>query len=553
MICVAIFINSGSAVYHSLLNLVANCCYLLVRLTKVTTGVPGLTTIMSSGDWGACAELQEKKVTELVENLTISNSSNADGGLPVSNSCDVDGGLSVGSSPNADPVIPPPKLPLGESTKGDSKTDEDEYNPADVSLMNKLLRTQLVPTTADIEIQRSNPQSPLYYVKSFEELKLTPELLKGVYSMGFNFPSKIQETALPTLLADPPQNMIAQSQSGTGKTAAFVLACLSRVNTKFNYPQVLILSPTYELAQQTGTVAKQMAHYCPDIRFCFAIRGQERQRGDKINDHIIIGTPGKVLDWGTRFKFINFKEMKVFVLDEADVMISTQGHQDQSIRIHKLLPNDCQMMLFSATYSPEVMDFAEIIVPNPVIIRLKKEEESLENIKQYCVICKNADDKFMALSNIYGCITIGQAIIFCHTRKTASWLVEKMTKDGHAVSLLSGELEVNQRIAVLNRFRDGKEKVLITTNVCARGIDVEQVTVVVNFDLPVDMKGRADCETYLHRIGRTGRFGKKGVAINMVDSNKAMAVLREIEEHFGRKIVKVDPHDIDDIEKIGQS
>lgn len=508
---------------------------------------------MSAGDWGACAELQEKKVTELVGHLTLSNSSDVDGGISISNSSDTGKGLGVGSSPNADPVIPPPKLPPADGTKDGSKTDEDEYNPADASLMNKILRTQLVATSADIEVQRSNPQSPLYSVKSFEELKLTPELLQGVYAMGFNNPSKIQETALPTLLADPPQNMIAQSQSGTGKTAAFVLACLSRINTKCNYPQVLILSPTFELAQQTGNVAKQMAQYCPDMKFCFAVRGQERSRGDKINDHIIIGTPGKVLDWGTRFKFINFKQIKVFVLDEADVMISTQGHQDQSIRIHKLLPNDCQMMLFSATYSQEVMDFAEIIIPSPVVIRLKKEEESLENIKQFYVVCKDADEKFIALSNIYGTICIGQVIIFCHTRKTASWLVEKMTKEGHAVSLLSGELEVHQRIAVLNRFRDGKEKVLITTNVCARGIDVEQVTVVVNFDLPIDMKGRADRETYLHRIGRTGRFGKSGLAVNMVDSNKAMGVLREIEEHFGRKITKLNFHDIDDIEKIGQS
>lgn len=162
-----------------------------------------------------------------------------------------------------------------------------------------------------------------------------PELLKGVYAMGFNAPSKIQETALPTLLADPPQNMIAQSQSGTGKTAAFVLAMLSRVNTSKPYPQVLCLSPTYELAIQTGEVAAKMAQFCPDILLRFAVRGEEIPRGEKLKEHIIIGTPGKILDWGLKYKHFDLKKVTVFVLDEADVMIATQGHQDQCIRIHK--------------------------------------------------------------------------------------------------------------------------------------------------------------------------------------------------------------------------
>lgn len=153
--------------------------------------------------------------------------------------------------------------------------------------------------------------------------------------MGFNAPSKIQETALPTLLADPPQNMIAQSQSGTGKTAAFVLAMLSRVDTSKDYPQVLCLSPTYELAIQTGEVAAKMVQFCPDIKMRFAVRGEEIARNSKLTDHIIIGTPGKLIDWGTKFKVFDLKKIRVFVLDEADVMIATQGHQDQCIRIHK--------------------------------------------------------------------------------------------------------------------------------------------------------------------------------------------------------------------------
>ncbi|XP_015601206.1 DEAD-box helicase Dbp80 isoform X2 [Cephus cinctus] len=433
----------------------------------------------------------------------------------------------------------------------DSKSDEEQISPAEKSLLQKIIRKGLVETTKDLEIQRRDPTSPLYSIKTFEALHLKPELLKGVYAMGFNTPSKIQETALPTLLADPPQNMIAQSQSGTGKTAAFVLAMLSRVDTSKDYPQVLCLSPTYELAIQTGEVAAKMSQFCPEIKLKYAVRGEEIPRGTKITDHIIIGTPGKVLDWGIKFRFFDLKKISVFVLDEADVMIATQGHQDQCIRIHKLLPRTCQMMFFSATYETAVMEFAEIIVSNPLIIRLLKEEESLDNIKQYYVKCKNMDEKYNAITNIYGVITIGQAIIFCHTRKTASWLAEKMTKDGHAVAVLSGDLTVEQRIAVLDRFRAGLEKVLITTNVLARGIDVEQVTIVVNFDLPMDQNRQADCETYLHRIGRTGRFGKSGIAINLIDSSHAMQLCKDIEQHFGKKIQYLDAEDADEIEKIG--
>lgn len=442
--------------------------------------------------------------------------------------------------------------PANEVKPTDPSTEDqgDAVSPAETSLLLKIIRKGLVESKLDLEVQRKDPTSPLHSVKTFEALHLKPELLKGIYAMGFNAPSKIQETALPTLLADPPQNMIAQSQSGTGKTAAFVLAMLSRVDTKLEYPQVLCLSPTYELAIQTGEVAARMAQYCPEIKLKFAVRGEEVTHGTKLNDHIIIGTPGKILDWGIKYKFFDLKKIRVFVLDEADVMIATQGHHDQCIRIHKQLSPKCQMLFFSATYEKDVMDFAQHIVKDPTIIRLLREQESLDNIKQYYVKCKNEDEKYQAIQNIYGGITIGQAIIFCHTRKAAGWLAGKMSQDGHSVAVLSGDLTVEQRLAVLDRFRAGLEKVLITTNVLSRGIDVEQVTIVVNFDLPMDIKGNADCETYLHRIGRTGRFGKNGIAINLIDSDKAMANCRTIEAHFQKKIEFLNAENSDEIEKI---
>ncbi|XP_044767430.1 ATP-dependent RNA helicase DDX19B isoform X6 [Neomonachus schauinslandi] len=400
------------------------------------------------------------------------------------------------------------------------KADEEEKEDrAAQSLLNKLIRSNLVDNTNQVEVLQRDPNSPLYSVKSFEELRL-------------------------------PQNLIAQSQSGTGKTAAFVLAMLSQVEPANRYPQCLCLSPTYELALQTGKVIEQMGKFYPELKLAYAVRGNKLERGQKISEHIVIGTPGTVLDWCAKLKFIDPKKIKVFVLDEADVMIATQGHQDQSIRIQRMLPRNCQMLLFSATFEDSVWKFAQKVVPDPNIIKLKREEETLDTIKQYYVLCNNRDEKFQALCNLYGAITIAQAMIFCHTRKTASWLAAELSKEGHQVALLSGEMMVEQRAAVIERFREGKEKVLVTTNVCARGIDVEQVSVVINFDLPVDKDGNPDNETYLHRIGRTGRFGKRGLAVNMVDSKHSMNILNRIQEHFNKKIERLDTDDLDEIEKI---
>uniref|UniRef100_A0A671N7S6 RNA helicase n=1 Tax=Sinocyclocheilus anshuiensis TaxID=1608454 RepID=A0A671N7S6_9TELE len=412
----------------------------------------------------------------------------------------------------------------------------DGKDRATQSLLNKLIRSNVVNNTNQVEVLQRDPNSPLYSVKTFEELRLKPQLLKGVYEMGFNRPSKIQENALPMMLAEPPQNLIAQSQSGTGKTAAFVLAMLSHVDPSLKWPQCLCISPTYELALQTGKVIEQMGKFYPEVKLAYAVRGHKMERGVKIKEQIVIGTPGTVLDWCIKLKLIDPKKIKVFVLDEADVMIATQGHQDQSIRIQRMLPKGCQMLLFSATFEDSVWKFAERVVPDPNIIKLKREEETLDTIKQYYVLCNSKEDKFNALCNIYGAITIAQAMIFCHTRKTANWLANQLSKEGHQVALLSGEMAVEQRAAVIERFRDGKEKVLITTNVCARGIDVEQVSVVINFDLPLDKDGNPDNETYLHRIGRTGRFGKRGLAVNMVDSQRSMEILKTYERHFSKKL-----------------
>ncbi|XP_074498560.1 ATP-dependent RNA helicase DDX19A isoform X1 [Sebastes fasciatus] len=437
-----------------------------------------------------------------------------------------------------------------EAGRAGLQRDGDKVDLAEQSLLNKMIRCSLVRNRNQVEVLQRDPTSPLYSVKTFEELRLKPELLKGVYNLGFNRPSRIQENALPMMLAQPPQNLIAQSQSGTGKTAAFCLAMLSHVTPDDKWTQCLCVSPTYELALQIGQVVEQMGKFCPDVKLAYAIRGNRLERGIKLQEQIVIGTPGTLLDWCTKYKLIDPKKITMFVLDEADVMIATQGHRDQSIRIHRQLTKDCQMLFFSATFEDSVWGFAEKVVPDPNIIRLKREEETLDTIKQLYVPCREKEDKFTALCNLYGSLTIAQAMIFCHTRKMAAWLTASLTSEGHQVALLSGEMTVEQRAAVIERFRNGKEKVLVTTNVCSRGIDVEQVSLVVNFDLPVDLEGNADNETYLHRIGRTGRFGRRGFAVNMVDSEHSMDIIRQIEMHFNRRITKLDTTNLDEMEKL---
>lgn len=432
----------------------------------------------------------------------------------------------------------------------DGDEDEKPLSAAERSLLRKYLRESLVKNNQKLEVQQKDPSSPLYSAKTFEELNLREELIKGIYYMGFNHPSRIQETALPMLLATPPENMIAQSQSGTGKTAAFVLTMLSRINLDEKHPQCICLSPTYELALQIGKTIEEMGNFLEGLSVAYAVRNNRVKRGTSIPSQLVIGTPGTMLRWCIKEKVVDMKKINVFVLDEADVMIDTQGFKDMSIKLYKQLRPDCQVLLFSATYDEEVMDFAKRVVTRPNVISLRRNEESLNNIKQYYVRCRDAEHKYKVLLGLSSVLSVGQGIIFCHTKRMASWLANLMLQDKYVVALLSGELDVEQRARIIKRFKSGHEKWLVTTNVCSRGIDVEQVTLVVNFDLPISYDAGPDYETYLHRIGRTGRFGKSGVAVNFVTTEKDYENMKLIEEHFNEKIVGlVDTEDYDEMQE----
>ncbi|KAI8613846.1 P-loop containing nucleoside triphosphate hydrolase protein [Chytriomyces sp. MP71] len=388
-------------------------------------------------------------------------------------------------------------------------------------------------------------------VKTFEELGLSTELLKGLYAMGFQKPSKIQERALPLLLANPPQNMVGQSQSGTGKTAAFTLTMLSRIDPNNPSLQALCLAPSRELARQIMDVVREMGKFT-SVTTAFAIKDMDAPRGVKIDAQLMVGTPGTVMDY-IRRKTIDTSQCKIFVLDEADNMLDLQGLGDQSIRVRKSVPHSCQIVLFSATWTDELRNFATRVAPSATTISLKREELSVDAIRQLYMDCRDEEHKTEILMAIYGLLTIGQSIIFVRVSQKykAEELTRVMNEEGHAVVLLHGGLDGPARDKVMDDFRDGKSKVLITTNVLARGIDISQVTLVINFDMPLAADGRSvDPETYLHRIGRTGRFGRTGVSINFVHDQKSFNEMDAIQRHFGKEIVRVGTDSYEEIEKM---
>ncbi|ETW04164.1 hypothetical protein H310_04516 [Aphanomyces invadans] len=405
--------------------------------------------------------------------------------------------------------------------------------------------------TATLDIVRSNPNSHLYSAVSFEELNLPENLLKGVYAMKFAKPSKIQTVALPMILTEPPENLIGQAQSGSGKTATFVLGMLYRA-TKDTTKRVqsLCLAPTRELARQIMAVVTVMGSFC-GIETFLAIPGNEVEKGQHIHAQIVVGTPGRVESL-VKKRTLDLSNLKIFVLDEADVMIDESGMRDRSLAIKKMIKNPaCQILLFSATYADDVREFAEKMVPNHNTILVKKERLSLDEIKQFWIDCKSQAHKAEVLSDLFGLLNVGKSVIFVQARETAKKVTALMREKGHKVGILHGaDMAKEVRDQVLDDFRLGTTKVLITTNVLARGIDVLGVSLVINYDIPVNREGQPDPETYLHRIGRTGRFGRKGAAINFVCDIKSKMDLAFIENYYQKKIEEAPVDDLEALEKM---
>ncbi|KAG7347162.1 DEAD/DEAH box helicase domain protein [Nitzschia inconspicua] len=402
--------------------------------------------------------------------------------------------------------------------------------------LQKLALERQKQTTGDrLKVIQDDTSSHLSGAKTFQELNLPQYLLDAIFAMGFDRPSAIQEEALPRILADPPRNLIGQAQSGSGKTAAFTLGMLYRI--KVDDPptvQALCVTPTRELAIQIFQKAvKPMAANMVGMKIQLAIAGTTIERGVPLNAHLVIGTPGKVVDWLKR-KIINCKTIKVFVLDEADNMVAENGFRANSLLIKKSMPRECQTLLFSATFPEDVVKFADKMVYKPDKILIESEESLvLDVIKQIWVDTRGyVGGKLEFLSDIYSLLTIGQSIVFVGTKNNADMVHKTLTDGGYTCSVLHAGLLPEERDATMQSFRNGESNVLITTNVLARGVDIDNVCMVVNYDIPVDRNGGPDYETYLHRIGRTGRFGKKGTAINLIDDAQSIQALAAIENHF---------------------
>jgi len=358
-------------------------------------------------------------------------------------------------------------------------------------------------------------------------MDLKAELLRGIYAYGFERPSAIQQRAIVPVIKG--HDVIAQAQSGTGKTATFSISILQKLDLSVKGTQALILAPTRELAQQIQKVVVALGDYMNTE--CHACVGGTNVREDmaKLQEgvQIVVGTPGRVYDMINRRAF-RTDSIKIFCLDEADEMLS-RGFKDQIYEVFQLLPQDTQVVLLSATMPADVLEVTKKFMREPVRILVKRDELTLEGIKQFYIAVEKEEWKLDTLCDLYETVTITQAVIFCNTRRKVDWLTEKMHSREFTVSAMHGDMDQKQREVLMKEFRSGSSRVLITTDLLARGIDVQQVSLVINYDLPTNR------ENYIHRIGRGGRFGRKGVAINFVTTDD-IRMLRDIEQFYNTQI-----------------
>jgi ATP-dependent RNA helicase len=363
---------------------------------------------------------------------------------------------------------------------------------------------------------------------TFDSLNLKPALLRGIYAYGFEKPSAIQQRAIKPILHG--RDVIAQSQSGTGKTAVFSISALQMLDEKNKDVQVIILSPTRELAEQTQRVVQSLGEYM-NVKCHAAIGGKNLGIDLKLLENsqtqILSGTPGRIFDLIQR-RALQTRSLKALIIDEADEMLN-RGFKVQIYDIYRYLPPQTQVVLVSATLPVEVLDMTNKFMNDPVRILVKRDELTLEGIKQFFVAVEKEEWKFDTLCDLYDTLTITQSVIFCNTKSKVDWLAKKMRENHFTVCSMHGDMDQAERDRVMDEFRSGSSRVLIATDLWGRGIDVQQISLVICYDLPTNR------ELYIHRIGRSGRFGRKGVAINFV-KNEDSSTLRDIEQYYSTQI-----------------
>lgn len=372
------------------------------------------------------------------------------------------------------------------------------------------------------------PLSDTAPTETFDEMNLKPSLLRGIYAHGFERPSAIQQRAIRPILRG--RDVIAQSQSGTGKTAVFSISSLQMLDEKIKDTQVIVVSPTRELAEQTQKVIQSLGDYM-NVKSHACIGGKslglDLKAMEQYAAQVVSGTPGRVYDLIQR-SALNTKNLKALIIDEADEMLN-KGFKEQIYDIYRYLPPSTQVVLVSATLPPDVLDMTRKFMNDPVRILVKRDELTLEGIKQFFVAVEKEEWKFDTLCDLYDTLTISQAVIFCNTKSKVDFLAKKMRDNHFTVCAMHGGMDQKERDSVMEDFRSGSSRVLIATDIWGRGIDVQQVSLVICYDLPQNR------ELYIHRIGRSGRFGRKGVAINFVTEDDVKH-LRDIERFYSTQI-----------------
>ena len=369
-------------------------------------------------------------------------------------------------------------------------------------------------------------------MKTFEELGVSEPLRKAVEELGFESPMPVQERVIPRLLGDA-HDIIALAQTGTGKTAAFGLPVLQRINPDLNKPQALILAPTRELCLQIGSDLADFSKYVPDVKVLPVYGGssiESQIRSLKKGVQIIVATPGRLIDLIKR-GVVKLDDVHTVVLDEADEMLN-MGFLDSLEEILSYVPAERKMLLFSATMPADIAKIAKRYMKDYEEIVVGTRNEGAQNVRHIYYMV-NARDKYLALKRVVDNSPNIYAIIFCRTRRDTQEIADNLIRDGYNAEALHGDLSQQQRDIVMKKFRDRVVTLLVATDVAARGLDVDDLTHVINFGLP------EDTAVYTHRSGRTGRAGKSGVSIAIIHSREK-GKLREIERIIGKTFERKD-------------
>jgi len=371
---------------------------------------------------------------------------------------------------------------------------------------------------------------------SFDDLKIDENILRGVYSHGFEKPSKIQESAIPKMITG--KDLIAQAQSGTGKTGAFSIGTLCLIDESKSSIQSIIIVPTRELADQVTKVITDLSSYT-NITILKVIGGTNinlcRNELNK-NPHIVVGTPGRILDM-IRRRYLPTVDIKLLTFDEADEILS-QGFKEDIHDIIQTVDKNTQICIFSATLPDEILELTDKFMNSPVKVLVKKESLTLEGIQQFFINVKHNDWKYDVITDLYDTINVGQCIIYMNSKNKINEIYQRLTTDNFPVGYITGDRSVEERNQVMNEFRSGTLRILLSSDLLARGIDIQQLSLVINFDLPREK------ETYIHRIGRSGRYGRKGVSINLIN-DREVDYLKSIEEFYDTQISEM-PQNIAD-------